>query len=222
VGYHLRRSDTPRALRDAAAGGAIGDVVALDLRVGQHLSAWRPGSDPADTVTARAELGGGVLSELSHELDALRWLAGPVTEVRARLRFDGAPTDGRVETVAELDLVAGGVPAAVHLDMVADPPLRVWELRGVDGVLRADLLAGTVERLRPGRAPEVLHRSEPGERDRAGQRMVDHLLRVAQGAAPGCPVAEAAPTVAVVAAARTSHDLGGAPAAVAPVEVGFA
>lgn len=123
--------------------------------------------------------------------------------------------------MADLALVAGGVSGTVHLDMVAEVPFRTWELRGRDGILRADLLAGTVELVdRHGRV-STLHRADPGERDRAGHRLVAHLLDVAGGAAPGCTAAEAAATVAVVVAARASHGAGGTPLAVgapAPTE----
>jgi predicted dehydrogenase len=209
VGYHLRWSETAGAVHHAVHRGVIGRLTSFDLRVGQHLADWRPDTDARRSVSARSELGGGVLLELSHELDAVRWLLGPITDVGARLRVDGAPTDGVVDTIADLDVRAGGVLGTVHLDMVARPAMRVWEVRGTEGVIRADLIEGTVEMAHGPGPGSVLHRSAPGERDRAARALITQLFRVAGGSPARCSATEAAATVAVVDAARRSNDLGG-------------
>jgi predicted dehydrogenase len=216
VGYHLRFSDTAPAIAQMIADGAVGAVRGFRLEVGQHLSEWRGGTDPRRSVTARRELGGGVLLELSHELDVVAWFFGAVEEVDAELEFDGAPTDGTVETVAELTVrTADGVTGHVHLDMVSAVPFRRWSVTGTAGVLTADLLAGRIvhsgldghdERL-------VLH-VDPGERDRAESRLITNLINVAAGvAAPGCTGADGIAAVAVVDAARRSA-AGGGPTAI--------
>ena len=103
-------------------------------------------------MTARQELGGGVLLELSHELDGLRFVLGDVVSCSARLRRDGAPTDGLVDTVADLDIeLASGIQGHVHLDMVSEEPFRTWTVPGTDGTLTADLLQGTITRIRRNR-----------------------------------------------------------------------
>ena len=43
----------------------------------------RPKIDYKETVSAKAELGGGVLLELSHEIDYLRWIFGEFNWVSA-------------------------------------------------------------------------------------------------------------------------------------------
>ena len=220
VGYHLRFGDTLPALRRALDAGTIGAPTGFALRVGQHLSAWRPGTDPAASVSARAELGGGALLELSHELDALRFLLGDAVEVTATLDHHGAPTDGLVETVADLAVrTADGVTGTVHLDMVSDPPDRTWRIGGPDGELIADLLTGRIDLIRATgmRADGVradgagtpVERVGPGERDRAEVRLIDHLLDVHAGRArPRCTGADGIAVLDVVAAARRSATTG--------------
>jgi len=213
VGYHLRFGDVAPAMREYLAGGIIGEPTAARLEVGQHLSAWRPQADPRDSVSARQELGGGVLLELSHELDALRYLLD--TEIHsvssATLGHDGAPTDGIVETVADLRLrTTSGVDADVHLDMISDPARRRWHMTGTGGALSADLLAGTITVERHGTDPVRLSSFAPGERDRAEARLLGHLVDIASGdASPRCTVHDGLAALAVIDAARRCAATGG-------------
>lgn len=191
VGYHLRFSDTARIARQLITGGAIGSLQHAELRVGQHLSQWRPGTDPASSVSSRVELGGGVLLELSHEIDAVRFLFG--CEVlgidRAVLRYDGAPTDGIVETESDLSLRTSiGVRVDVHLDMVAPVPFRRWTVEGAAGVIVADLLGGQIT-VTGTDGDEQMIPIANGERDRCETRLIDHLLDMSQkGVAPRCTI----------------------------------
>jgi hypothetical protein len=130
----------------------------------------------------------------------------PIAEVdRCELRHDGAPTDGVVETVAELELrLRSGTPCSVHLDMTSTTPVRRWTIEGAEGSIDADLLAARVELRRlDGAADE--HRFPDGERDRAERRLIAHLEDLSvHGVAPGCGIEDGLAAVAVVEAARAS------------------
>jgi predicted dehydrogenase len=212
VGYHLRFGDIGRALRTMVISGTIGRPRSAELFVGQHLSSWRPGTDPRASVSARQELGGGVLLELSHEIDALRFVLDDEVDavVSTGLRRSGAPTDGLVETVADLRLrTVDGVEASVHLDMVSDPARRVWRFVGAEGELRADLLAGTIAAVRPGQPPEVVASFESGERDRAESRLIRHLVAVRRdGVPPACGIGDGLAALGIIDAARQSAATG--------------
>jgi predicted dehydrogenase len=220
VGYHLRWSDTAPAMRALLADDVVGRVTSFGFHSAQHLSGWRPWARTEHTVSGRADLGGGILLEISHELDGLRWLLaerhGEVDAVAATLAFDGAPTDGAVDTVADLDLtLADGTTGTVHLDMVTPIHDRRWWVVGELGELHADLLTGRIERRAPDGSVEVLvERSADDERDRAELRLVEHTLAVRTGtAAPGCTVEDGLQVLRIVDAARRSHKDGGRPVA---------
>lgn len=202
VGYHLRADEVVAGFRAGLA--CIGPVSEFALHVGQHLDGWRPGVEAARTVSARRELGGGVLLELSHEIDAALWCFGPATAVAARLRHDGAPTDGLVETVADLDLeMATGAVGTIHLDMVSVPARRVWRASGPAGSIEADLLAGTVRG--SGAAGDVDVSVAAGWRDRAEDHLIDNLFAVhASDESPMCTVNDGVAVLEVIAAARAS------------------
>ncbi len=209
LGYHLRFDDVATRFT-ALVRQRLPVVGTFELRVGQHLGWWRP-SVPADqTVSARRDLGGGVLLELSHEIDAVLDAFGPVASVRAELRMDGAPTDGLVETVADLELtMASGATGRIHLDMVSIPAFRTWRAEANQVVIEADLLTGSVRAIGGG-AP-VDEQVPSGWRDRAEERLVRHALAVAAGGErPMCGIDDGLAVLAVIDAARASAVSGAA------------
>jgi len=52
-------------------------VLSTQVYVGQYLPDWRPNQDYGQSYSVSSALGGGVLRDLSHELDYLNWLLGP-------------------------------------------------------------------------------------------------------------------------------------------------
>ena len=76
IGYNLRFEPSLIALKKVLDSGKVGEVFSIRAEVGQNLLDWRPNSDYKKDVSANKLLGGGVLLELSHELDYLCWLFG--------------------------------------------------------------------------------------------------------------------------------------------------
>lgn len=74
VAYQLRFHPVIQELRTA-----LGDepVLTANLYAGSYMPAWRPNRDYRETESASREKGGGVLRDLSHELDYAFWLLGP-------------------------------------------------------------------------------------------------------------------------------------------------
>ena len=72
VAYNLRFHPLIRKLR------SFGDekpVISVNIYVGQYLPSWRPSADYRRSYSASASQG-GVLRDLSHELDYLQWIFG--------------------------------------------------------------------------------------------------------------------------------------------------
>jgi predicted dehydrogenase len=83
TGYNLRYLESLKYFRACIVNGDIGMIQSIRCEVGQYLPDWRPGKDYRNTVTARRDLGGGALLELSHELDYLQWIFGSAEWVSA-------------------------------------------------------------------------------------------------------------------------------------------
>ena len=73
VGYNLRFHPGVEAMVRHLEGRKI---LTVQHYVGQHLSQWRPGTDHKQSYSSSASQGGGVLRDLSHELDLMLHLFG--------------------------------------------------------------------------------------------------------------------------------------------------
>lgn len=182
VGYNLRFHEGLIALRAAIVRGRIGRLLSIRAEVGQYLADWRSGSDYRRGVSARAELGGGAVLELSHELDYVRWLCGEIESVSAWVgRVSELEID--VEDTAEILLqFKNGVIGSVHLDMVQRVPVRICRVVGTEGTLEWDGISGAVRLFKPGvDAPLELRAAGPGERDAMYRAELAHFLGCVSG-----------------------------------------
>ena len=150
TGYNLRFLPSLQRFRDLLKQNVIGKVLSVRCEIGQYLPSWRPGVDYRQGVSARHDLGGGALLELSHELDYLRWIFGEVDWVSACLS-----RQSRLEIDVEdtVHLMMGFAPEAdshqligtLSMDLVRHDTTRLCTTIGELGSLRWDGLTGTVE-----------------------------------------------------------------------------
>lgn len=75
VGYNLRFHPLITHLHKFLKGQV--PILAAHVYVGQYLPQWRSGGDYRQSYSAHRREGGGVLRDLSHELDYVLWLFGP-------------------------------------------------------------------------------------------------------------------------------------------------
>lgn len=202
VGYCLRFHPAIAGLRDAIAAGAIGRVLHAQAEVGQPLPDWRAAGGPP-VAGAVAALGGGVLLELSHEIDLLCWLLGRPSAVYASLARLGDSTVD-VEDCADLLLEwPGGARGTIHLDWLSRPSRRSCTVIGTKGTLRANLMTGALD-LHAGHGRNLV----PPAPDRIGQtypaEIVHFLDCIATGAQPTISGTAALDALAVAMAAKDS------------------
>lgn len=181
VAYVLRFNEGLNVFRESINDGRIGRVVSFRAEVGQYLPDWRPGSDYRHSVSARRELGGGALLELSHELDYLRWVFGEVVAVSAMMLSTGMlemDVEDIVEGLLEICPSDGSTFAgSVHMDMVQRPPSRGCRAVGVDGTLEWNAIAGTVRCFDVGaKTWKTLHQPVSSERNALYVRQIGSFL----------------------------------------------
>ena len=101
--------------------------------------------DYLKSVSANKELGGGVLLELSHEIDIANWFLGPIKINFANLKSSGLlPIDveDRAYLIAENDK---GVQISIRLNFCSEPSKRKIEIRGEKGQIFWDVIHGKLE-----------------------------------------------------------------------------
>jgi predicted dehydrogenase len=150
VAYQLRFLLSLQHFRKLLNQERIGRVYSVRAEIGQFLPDWRPTMDYRQNVSAQANLGGGVLLELSHEIDYLRWLFGDVLWVNAVIRKQSA-LEIDVEDVAYLILGFNNPTSGNHLiaslgmDFLRHDTTRTCTVIGETGTLRWNALTGTVD-----------------------------------------------------------------------------
>ena len=174
VGYNLRFLESLGAFRRLILDGKIGRVASARAEAGQYLPNWRPGSNWRDTVSAQRKLGGGVLFELSHEIDYLHWIFGRISSVRGYSgQLGGLAID--VEDTAhallhfEADSPISGTGAAliasVSLDFIRHDTVRRCQAIGESGTLLWDGMANKISYWDTNGVVEVVHKSDVQRND---------------------------------------------------------
>ena len=150
IGYNLRFSPSLQRFRDLLGEGITGELLSVRSEVGQYLPSWRPGSDYRQGVSAKKELGGGALLELSHEIDYLRWIFGEVEWIRATL---SQQSELEIDVEDSAHLTMGFFPnsdgrqlvGTLNLDLIRHDHTRTCTVIGETGTLRWNGLTGEVE-----------------------------------------------------------------------------
>lgn len=138
VGYTLAFLPAMRFLREFVQSGRIGQVLSVQAAVGQYLPDWRPGTDYRLSASARRDLGGGVLLELSHELHYLRWMLGHVRRVQATIRNTetlGIECEDLAALILEFETGAVGT---LQLDFLQRSYSRTCRIIGTEGTVSWD------------------------------------------------------------------------------------
>ena len=215
VGYNLRFSESLIAFRALVRGGEFGRVLRFTAETAQYLPDWRPDKDYRETVSARAALGGGVLLELSHELDYLRWIFGEWDWVSAWAgRASSLEID--VEDTALLTIGIEGHQASTQvvgqlaLDFVRRDKTRTVTAICEGGTLRWDGIAGTVEVYEPSESRWETVVTDSGSQSTYKAQWDSFLSVVEKGSRPLVAISDGVSVLRAVEAIRHSHQKAGA------------
>jgi predicted dehydrogenase len=144
VAYCLRYLPAATVVKNMLEQQQIGSIYNISSHVGQYLPDWRQDKDYRDSVSASKKLGGGVLLELSHELDYLQWLTGDLEYQFALLR-NTKELDLEVEEIADLFLTTpSGAVCTIHMDFLQKNTQRYCRFIGATGHIYWDLLKNQV------------------------------------------------------------------------------
>ena len=205
VGYVLRHQPAFQFVRSTIQSGKLGTPRSAHAESHSYLPSWRPGQDYRQSVSAEPELGGGVLRELSHEIDYVIELLGECHAVIA-WRNQESSLNTRVEEHAELVLQhLSDAVTTISLDFATQgPPRRKLSVSFSKGVLTWDLLLNAVEV--SAYEEEPVRREFPAKGDDMFARQIADFVKALSGQnVPECRITDALKTMAIVDAAERSY-----------------
>lgn len=205
VAYNLRFMPSAIRLKALLDEQILGRIHSVSIEVGQYLPDWRPATDYRENVSARKALGGGVLLELSHELDYLTWLFGTFNSVYCVASNSGT-LDVDVEDSAHAILSReDGLVASVHLDFLQRVPTRICKIIGESGTLVWNLLQNSILLGTANNSEDIIFSDPNYNRNDMYLEEISHFVKVAVGERmPQVSIYQALDTLRLIEALRHS------------------
>ncbi|EHU1429774.1 Gfo/Idh/MocA family oxidoreductase [Acinetobacter baumannii] len=180
VGYCLRYLPSAQKVKQILQEGILGTLYNVFIEIGQYLPDWRPTKDYRETVSAKAELGGGVLLELSHELDYAQWILGSLIPRHVILR-SSEELGLDVEDNADLLMTTEkGTVVNIHLDFLQRQAHRKCRFIGSEGCIEWDLIQNEVV-LITAKEREVIYSAPEWDKNQMYLEMVTDFIRKING-----------------------------------------
>ena len=141
IAYNLRFHPLVQALRTALAARPI---VSAHFYAGQYLPQWRPGTEYRTAYSPRRQEGGGVLRDLSHEIDLALWLCGrahAITAIGGHLSALEIDSDDVYSILSSHERCRA---VAISINYLDREPRRVMTINARDLTASVDFVAGTL------------------------------------------------------------------------------
>lgn len=138
VGYNLRFHPAIIWLKDTLP--KLGDLSSANFYVGQYLPTWRPETDYRNSSSAQDISGGGVLRDLSHELDLAQHLFGDWQKLTA---IGGKFSDLEITTDDTFSILMSATKCnvvSIHLNYLDQIKQRNITINGNNGTISVDLV----------------------------------------------------------------------------------
>lgn len=135
VGFDLKFDLGLAKVKTLLADRSIGNLISFQAEVGQYLPNWRPKTDYKQGMSAKIELGGGVMLDLIHEFDYLSWLVGGFKKIyglNKKINHLAIETEGISVNILESN---GGVLGVLSLDYIQKNLHRSVKLIGDNGTI---------------------------------------------------------------------------------------
>ncbi len=135
--YNLRFHPVLKQVKELIKNEQVYSVNAI---CGQYLPTWRPEQDYRQSYSADINQGGGVLRDLSHELDYLIWLFGDIKtidSINAKISDLEISSDDIFTAIA---VTTKGVIVNVTVDYISKSPMRRLLIHTKNSTIEADVI----------------------------------------------------------------------------------
>lgn len=139
VGYDLHFDPGLEKVKSLLDNNNIGELLSFNAQVGQYLPDWRPYEDHKKGMSASVKKGGGVMLDLIHEFDYMRWLIGEPKYIACLSQHNsvlGIETEDVADVLIEFNNQVNGT---IHLDYHQKKLVRNCLITGDKGSIKWDL-----------------------------------------------------------------------------------
>lgn len=142
IGYVLRFHPLMLKLKEMLSNEKI---ITASIKCGQYLPGWRPNIDYRNSYSAKKSEGGGVLLDLSHEIDYCQWLFGKLSEIKSyQLKISDLKIDsddiamfiGKTGNGVLINLSVDYISKITHRKMIIETFERTYELDFIANTLK--------------------------------------------------------------------------------------
>lgn len=213
VGYNLQFDESLGFFRDKIQSLTVGIPLLVQSSVGQYLPSWRNNSDYQDSVSASSKLGGGVLLELSHEINYLEWIFGSIHWARATIMRQSSlkidVEDSALLTLGIENSSNSNLVATLNMDFIRHDYVRKCVVVGELGSLKWDGIKHEVSVFeKDAKDWKVLFTSKKSIADTYVEEWKDFLHCIETGDSPRVSGVDGLKTLQVIEAIRLSAPSG--------------
>ena len=114
-----------------------------------YLPDWRPQIDHLKSYSAHQKMGGGVINDLSHELDLAQFILGPIKKIKGRFDRRSQVTID-TEDYADIFVETKSGPANIHINFLSQMEQRLIQMDFKEKSIVGDVLHSTVTEYKHG------------------------------------------------------------------------
>ena len=142
IGYNLRYSSSLIRFKKIILRNNFGKLLYVTSQVGMSLDQWRDKS--LKLAASNKKKGGGVILELSHELDYLNWIFGPIKYISSKINKIKKFKVNVEENYFAILKSNKNFLINLSVDMVRCDPKRFCEAVFEKGTVYLDIINGTI------------------------------------------------------------------------------
>ena len=146
VGFNLRFHPLHFEIKKIISSSKFGKVYSIRSMVGQYLPDWHPNEDYSKGYSANKHLGGGVLLDLTHEIDFTYSLLGDFIDYKSffgKLSSINSDSEDLAEIIIRFK--KHNAIGSIRLDYIQKYPQRSGQIIGENQILFYDLLNSKIE-----------------------------------------------------------------------------
>ena len=120
------------------------DIYYANIICGQYLPTWRPKQDYKNSYSADIKKGGGVLRDLSHELDYITWLFGDIKKLDAINTKISDLEINSDDIFTAIGVTDCNIVINVSMDYISKIPMRRLVIHTKTYTIEADMIKNSI------------------------------------------------------------------------------